>query len=170
MIPTTLTIFGHSDEISQEVRVRYALECPEPRVTEIVECEILDEIKIAPSDLATDVIEGIRFQERLENHLLKLECEVKTSRQPLEFHGYTIEKETEPWARKYGFEYRYYNDERVHHAKTIACAKEEIMERLLESPRHTVTLKGRAPYKFCSFIDALEFAIMFNAEDYQLEY
>lgn len=91
----------------------------------------------------------------------------------IEFHGYIIEKETDPWPLKFGLNYRWFkeDDEHVHFSKTIAEAKEEIMDTILSGPpRHTVTLKGRAPYKFYSFIDALEFAIMFNAEDYQLEY
>lgn len=50
----------------------------------------------------------------------------------MEYRGWTIEKETDPWPLKYGWEYRYFIDEHLHGAKTIEEAKEEIDERIAE--------------------------------------
>jgi hypothetical protein len=44
------------------------------------------------------------------------------------YRGYTIEKETDPWALKYGWKYKYSNDERVHHISSIQEAVFEIDE------------------------------------------
>lgn len=47
----------------------------------------------------------------------------------INYRGWTIEKETDPWPLKYGWNYRSYHDEHVHGASTIEEAKEEIDER-----------------------------------------
>ncbi len=44
------------------------------------------------------------------------------------YKGYTIEKETDPWAIKYGMFYRFFKDEKLHSAKSIEEAKQEIDE------------------------------------------
>jgi hypothetical protein len=44
----------------------------------------------------------------------------------MQYKGYTIEGETDPWAIKFGYLFRFYRDERIHPAKSIEEAKEEI--------------------------------------------
>jgi len=46
----------------------------------------------------------------------------------MKYKGYTIEKETEPWAIKSKGFYRYGDDEKLRHAETIEEAKYEIDE------------------------------------------
>jgi len=47
---------------------------------------------------------------------------------PIQYKGYTIEEEADPWAIKYGWNYRFFCDEVLHGAKTIEEAKMEIDE------------------------------------------
>lgn len=57
--------------------------------------------------------------------------------QPIHFKGFVIEEETDPWAIKYGMNYRYYregsNGERIYSAASIKDAKEEINDRVTET-------------------------------------
>jgi hypothetical protein len=46
----------------------------------------------------------------------------------MEYRGYKIEPETDPWAIKYGYFFKFYRDEKIHPAKSIEEAKEEIDE------------------------------------------
>jgi hypothetical protein len=90
------------------------------------------------------------------------------SGEKIEFHGYIIEKENDPWPLKFGLNYRWFkeDDEHVHFSKTITEAKECIMDKLMEKPRHWVRMKGRAAVPFHFIEDAIKFAVMWNAVEY----
>lgn len=55
-----------------------------------------------------------------------------TSETPINYRGYTIEAESDTWALKYGFKYRYHQDENIHGVHSIEEAKSEIDERIAE--------------------------------------
>ena len=46
----------------------------------------------------------------------------------ISYLGWTIEKESDPWAIKFGMLYRFYKDERIYSAISIEAAKIEIDE------------------------------------------
>lgn len=46
----------------------------------------------------------------------------------MKYRGYTIEIETDPWAIKYGYFFKFYKDEIIHPATTLEEAKQEIDE------------------------------------------
>lgn len=51
----------------------------------------------------------------------------------IEYKGYTIQKEDDPWALKYNRNYRFFRDaEKIWHAESIKEAKEEIDERVAD--------------------------------------
>lgn len=81
-ITSTLTIFGHDDIISQDVEVQYEYELRggfwEESWIAITFCKVVDPIVIEPSDLLTDIIEGIRFQEGWGfNTTIVMECKIE---------------------------------------------------------------------------------------------
>ena len=77
----TITLWGHDEEITQDVRVQYTLETQDGFFEElwfkITECKVLDEIVIEPSDLITDITEGIKFQEGFQRTVFKMACKVE---------------------------------------------------------------------------------------------
>jgi hypothetical protein len=45
---------------------------------------------------------------------------------PIQYKGYTIEEETDPWALNHGMKFRYYCDEVIRGASSIVEAKWDI--------------------------------------------
>ena len=78
------------------------------------------------------------------------------------YKSFTIEPETDPWALKYGMNFRYFRDENVYSAKTIGDAMNEIDE-IEPTVSHYVKMNGRI-YPFTWFADAVKFATMWNGE------
>jgi hypothetical protein len=79
----TLLIYGPSEDIFQSVKVSYIIEIRGGFFDEmwvaVTECKILDDVIIEPSDLETDLCEGIRFNECINLRVgVKIECEVDT--------------------------------------------------------------------------------------------
>jgi hypothetical protein len=52
----------------------------------------------------------------------------------MEYRGYKIEPDTDPWAIKYGYFFKFYRDEKIHPAKSIKEAKQEIDELTTNKP------------------------------------
>lgn len=91
----------------------------------------------------------------------------------IQYKGYTIEQETEPWAVKYNRNFKFYpTDEGVdgnfQHAETLDEAKDEISERvfLSEYPNQWAVEHSRslAPASFDFLSDAMGFAVRWDAE------
>lgn len=78
---TVITLFGHDDTITEDVRVRYVLESRdgffEPLWFVITECKVLDTITIEPSDLKGDIENGIQFNEGFVKTVFKMDCEIE---------------------------------------------------------------------------------------------
>lgn len=76
-----ITIFGHDDEITQDISVQYTIEVREGFWDKvwfaITECKVLDEIVIEPSDLKADLEMGIQFNEGFQKTVFKMECEIE---------------------------------------------------------------------------------------------
>jgi hypothetical protein len=49
-----------------------------------------------------------------------------------EYKGFTIEKETEPWAIKFGWNFRFYRDENLRGGKTVLECKDQIDELTID--------------------------------------
>lgn len=77
------------------------------------------------------------------------------------YKSFTIEPETDPWALKYGYNFRFFQDENIRGAKTMLDAMEEIDE--ITGLYHEVRMNGRI-YLFGTFTDAVKFATMWNGE------
>jgi hypothetical protein len=98
--------------------------------------------------------------------------EIKITAMKIQYKGYTIEQETEPWAVKYNRNFKFYpTDEGVdgnfQHAETLEEAKDEISERVfLETYPERWAVehsKSLAPVQWDFLSDAMKFTVQWDA-------
>lgn len=57
----TVTIFGHDDEITQDVNVEYEMEETFQRFYEVTHCKVVEPLSVWPSDLKADIELALQF-------------------------------------------------------------------------------------------------------------